>query len=88
MLSAERTSPDQVHEANQYMTMLALVDAGMGIALVPQPVTRLHPDGVRYLPLSHPGAISALTLAYRADDRSPMVRDLRELIMSSELTLA
>ena len=79
--------PDRtgVHEANQYMTMLALVEAGMGIALVPQPVTQLRSDGVCYLPLAHPSARSALTLARRADDRSPVVRDFRDLIMSLEL---
>lgn len=76
-----------VHEANQYMTILALVDAEMGIALVPQPVTQLRQEGVRYLPLAHPAASSSLTLAHRADDRSPLVRDFCELILGSELTV-
>ncbi|MDN5761488.1 MAG: LysR family transcriptional regulator [Microlunatus sp.] len=76
-----------VHEANQYMTILALVEAGMGIALVPQPVTQLRQSGVCFLSLAHAEASSTLTLAYRADDRSPLVRDFRELIMSSELAL-
>lgn len=73
----------RAQEANQYTTLLALVAAGMGIALVPEPVSRLYQDGVRYVPLAHADATSAVTLASRADDRSPLVRDFRELILTS-----
>lgn len=78
--------PAGVQVAHQYMTLLALVAAGMGIALVPDPVTRLRKDGVQYLRLEHADATSALTLACRTDDRSPTVRDFRELILGSDLT--
>lgn len=78
--------PPGVQEAYQYLTLLALVATGMGIALVPEPVTQLRRDGVRYLRLEHADASSALTLASRADDRSPTVRDFRELILGSDLT--
>ncbi len=77
--------PVGVQEAHQYMTLLALVAAGTGLALVPQPVAQLRQDGVRYLPLEHADASSALTLTSRADDRSPLVRDFRELILGSDL---
>ncbi|OFE15563.1 hypothetical protein BA895_22385 [Humibacillus sp. DSM 29435] len=72
-------------QANQYMTLLALVAAGTGVALVPQPVTRLRHDGVHYVRLEHADATSSLTLATRADDRSPIVRDFRTMLLGSDL---
>ncbi len=86
--SAMTDSPDpaDVQQARQYMTLLALIAAGMGIALVPQPVTELRQDGVRYVPLEHADATSALTLASRTDDRSPAICDFRELILRSDLS--
>lgn len=77
-----------VQEARQYMTLLALVAAGTGVALVPQPVTMLPHDGVRYLRLEHADATSALTVATRTDDRSPIVRDFRTMLLESDLARA
>ncbi len=79
------TTAAAVQEARQYMTLLALVAAGTGVALVPQPVTMLRHDGVRYLRLQHADATSALTVATRADDRSPLVRDFRTMLLESDL---
>ncbi|MEV6560760.1 LysR family transcriptional regulator [Nocardia sp. NPDC051756] len=39
------------HELTQVHTMLALVAAGRGLALVPETASHLHPDGVRFRPL-------------------------------------
>ncbi|MEO8851060.1 MAG: LysR family transcriptional regulator [Allobranchiibius sp.] len=74
-----------VQHAHQYMTLLALVAAGTGVALVPESVTALRSDGVCYVNLQHADATSALTVATRSDDRSPVVRDLRAMLLSIDL---
>lgn len=77
--------PSGGQQAQQYMTLLALVAAGTGLALVPEPVTKLRTDGVRYLRLEHPDAVSALTVTTLAGDRSPVVRDFLEMLLTSDL---
>lgn len=86
LLSGMRSGDVGVQEANQYMTLLALVAAGLGFALVPQPVPRLRQEGMCYLPLDHPEASSALTLTHRADDDGPIVRDFCDLVLDNPLT--
>lgn len=83
--TAVRRSPDRagVQEANQYLTLVAMVAAGMGVALIPEPVRRLCQEGVSCVRLEHADATSAVTVASRADDRSPLVRDFRELVLNS-----
>lgn len=76
-----------VQEAHQYMTLLALVASGTGVALVPQPVTMLRHDRVRYLRLEHPDATTTLTVATRAGDRSPIVRDFRTMLLGGDFSL-
>lgn len=72
-------------QAHQYMTLLALVATGTGLALVPEPVVKLRTDGVRYLRLDHPDAVSALTVTTRAGDRSPIVREFLAMLLNSDL---
>lgn len=77
--------PAVAQEANQYMTLQALVAARIGIALVPEQVTRLRQEGVRHVRLDHPQASSSLSLATRAGDGSPLVHDFCRLILTSDL---
>ncbi len=55
-------SPRTVQEALQYPTMLGLVAAGFGIAIVPTCVRALHLAGVAYVPISDKPATSELSL--------------------------
>jgi DNA-binding transcriptional LysR family regulator len=43
-----------VQYVSQVHTMLALVEAGVGLAVVPESATALHPDGVAFVPLAAP----------------------------------
>ncbi|MGH3245941.1 MAG: LysR substrate-binding domain-containing protein [Trebonia sp.] len=54
-----RARPRYVQYVSQVHTMLALVQAGVGLAIVPESATALHPDGVAFIAL--------------ADARSPAV---------------
>lgn len=53
------------HEVGETSTMITLVAGGLGVAVVPEPVTALTLDGVVYRPLVRPEATVDLALAYR-----------------------
>ena len=68
-------TPRAAQEVREMQTAISLVAAGIGIALVPEPVQNLRRAGVAYRPLSEPSARTELTAAYRADDISPVLRN-------------
>ena len=47
--------PRYVQYVSQVHTMLALVQAGVGLAVVPESATALHPDGVAFIASPTPG---------------------------------
>lgn len=51
------------HEVAETSTLVTLVAGGLGVAVVPEPVSELGLDGVRYLPLSGAGTVD-LALAH------------------------
>lgn len=67
-------------EAIQMQTIVGLVSAGMGIALVPQSVSNLQRPGVEYHPLSDKAVSIETGLAWRRDNRSPVLRTFLELL--------
>jgi DNA-binding transcriptional LysR family regulator len=72
--------PDIGQEAIQMQTIVSLVSAGMGLALVPQSVSNLMRPGVEYRALSSPTPLVELGLAWRRDDASPVLRGFLELL--------
>jgi len=64
---------DPVIEATEYTTILGLVAAGQGVAVVPAGVKTFHPPDLSYLKLKDEDATTALVLLSRAEDRSPLV---------------
>lgn len=64
--------PRHTHEADQTSIVLALVAAGLGVALLPESVLAVVLAGVRYLELRDPPPVTAdVALAWRRDDPSP-----------------
>lgn len=59
------------HEVGETSTLITLVAGGLGVAVVPEPVTALTLDGVAYRPLVRPVATVGLALAHRADRTEP-----------------
>ncbi|WP_425842277.1 LysR family transcriptional regulator [Streptomyces fractus] len=57
--------PADVVEVSETGTLVVFVAAGMGVALVPEPVRALRLDGVAYVPLSGPPQLTSLVLAQR-----------------------
>ncbi len=66
-------SPNIGQEAIQMQTIVSLVSAGMGIALVPQSVSNLKRPGVDYRALKDPSPTLEVGLAWRKDNASPVL---------------
>ena len=67
-------------EAIQMQTIVGLVSAGMGIALVPQSVSNLKRAGRRIPPLAGKTALIETGLAWRRDNASPVLHAFLELL--------
>ena len=67
-------------EAIQMQTIVGLVSAGMGIALVPQSVSNLKRPGVEYRTLTGKTPLVETGLAWRRDNASPVLRSFLELL--------
>jgi DNA-binding transcriptional LysR family regulator len=67
-------------EAIQMQTIVGLVSAGMGIALVPQSVSNLKRPGVEYKPLSGKAVPVETGLAWRRDNTAPVLHTFLELL--------
>ncbi len=66
-------TPSIGQEAIQMQTIVSLVSAGMGIALVPQSVSNLRRPGVEYRPLTQTTPMVETGLAWRRDNTSPVL---------------
>jgi len=67
-------------EAIQMQTIVGLVSAGMGIALVPQSVSNLKRAGVEYKALPGKAVAVETGLAWRRDNMSPVLHTFLELL--------
>ncbi|MGC4962603.1 LysR substrate-binding domain-containing protein [Gordonia sp. DT218] len=64
------------HEVTETSTLVTLVAAGLGVAIVPEPTAALGVAGVRYLPLAPDVAPVDLAVARPAGDPSPMIEQV------------
>ncbi|MBW8793234.1 MAG: LysR family transcriptional regulator [Streptomyces sp.] len=63
--------PHVRHEVGETSTLVTLVAGGLGVAVVPEPVTALALAGVTYRPLVRPAATVELAVAHRTDRTEP-----------------
>ena len=68
-----------VQEAIQMQTIISLVSAGLGVALVPASLRNLARAGVRYVELEDPPTLET-GLAWRRDDDTPTLREMLRLL--------
>ncbi|MEO5932995.1 MAG: LysR family transcriptional regulator [Duganella sp.] len=73
-------TPKIGQQAIQMQTIVSLVSAGMGMALVPQSVSNLMRPGVEYRALADAGPLVETGLAWRRDNASPVLRGFLELL--------
>jgi DNA-binding transcriptional LysR family regulator len=72
-------SPRIVQEA-QMQTIVSLVAAGIGVALVPATLQNLSRAGLVYKPLTGVASRLELAVAWRRDDRSPLLEAFLEVV--------
>ena len=72
-------------EAIQMQTIVSLVSAGMGLALVPQSVSNLMRPGVEYRALGGGSPVVELGLSWRRDSVSPALKGFLELLRKESL---
>jgi DNA-binding transcriptional LysR family regulator len=73
-------TPEIGQQAIQMQTIVSLVSAGMGLALVPQSVSKLMRPGVEYRALRDPSPQVETGLAWRRDNRSPVLLGFLDLL--------
>jgi DNA-binding transcriptional LysR family regulator len=66
-------TPRVAQEANQTHTVVGLVSAGIGVALVPASTQRIGLAGVAYRPLRETTPLSKTAVAWRRADPSPVI---------------
>lgn len=79
--------PHREHEAPSTAVLLALVAAGLGVAVVPASVRALPLEGVVFRDLLDAGSVE-LSLAYRTDDDNPVVDAVIEILEAADLFTA
>jgi DNA-binding transcriptional LysR family regulator len=74
-------SPRVSPQISRIATTLNLVAAGVGVAIVPASLQRMHMDGVAYRSVRSPIPLTVcLSLASRRGDPSPIVRNFVNLV--------
>lgn len=74
-----------VQEAIQMQTIISLVSAGMGVALVPESIMSLKRPGVIYRRVRGAGPLLEVGLAWRGDNPSAVLRNFVALAAQSRL---
>jgi DNA-binding transcriptional LysR family regulator len=76
-------TPVEMVEVRETATLVAFVAAGIGVALVPDPVRSLALAGVIYRSLSDVDPRTELVLATRSGEASPAVRRVADLVQAA-----
>ncbi|WP_028221205.1 LysR family transcriptional regulator [Paraburkholderia oxyphila] len=80
-------APRVGQEAIQMQTIVSLVSAGMGIALVPQSLRHLRRTGVVYRPLAETAPMIETGLVWRAAEVSPVLAAFIEIVRAHAATV-
>lgn len=80
-------TPRTVQEAQEWLTIVGLVDAGMGVSLVPGSFRRLQWGDVQYRELADRGAVTSLWICRRPAPASPTAANFVRIAVE-ELSLS
>lgn len=76
-------SPEIVQEASAWLSVVGLVESGLGITVAPAMAAYACPPGVRPIPLTGTRARAELVVVYRKGDLSPLVARFRAIARSA-----
>lgn len=86
MFHTTGVAPQFVQYVPQDHTILSLVSAGLGLALVPRSAAQLQFPSVVFKPIELPAFVSSeLYAAYRTDNEEPVTQRILELVSQSDL---
>jgi DNA-binding transcriptional LysR family regulator len=69
-------TPHVTQEAVEWVTVCALVEAGLGVSLAPAGIRRIGLEGVAHRPIAPPTARTTVAAAWRTGDANPLVKHL------------
>lgn len=81
LFAAAGRQPNYVHHIGQTHTIIALVRAGNGLAIVPESARQLRFENVVYRPLWRSDVFAEVYLAWREDARNPALERVREFFI-------
>ncbi|WP_084773562.1 LysR family transcriptional regulator [Nonomuraea candida] len=76
-------TPEVGQHAVEWQTVCALVGAGLGVSLAPAGIRRLRLRGVAFRGVTPGDARTDVAVAWRADDRNPLVTNLLNTLTAS-----
>lgn len=89
VFSRAGVQPQLVHAARQWLTVIAMVAHGLGVALVPSSLAASRVADVVFIPLAHLPSPSAASLVWRAEDSNVALQRFldvaREVLAQSSL---
>lgn len=68
--------PRRLREANQVLTILTMIDAGVGFSLLPASLRRLRLPNVRFRSVANPVAAWPIGMVWPKDRHSPLLKQL------------
>jgi DNA-binding transcriptional LysR family regulator len=72
--------PQVAQEAIQMQTIVSLVSAGLGVAIVPASIRRLHRERVVYRPLRPATTATEMAIAYHHGSRSMVLQSFLRVV--------
>jgi DNA-binding transcriptional LysR family regulator len=88
LFAASAGQPNYVHHIGQTHTIMALVRAGIGLAIVPASAGQLRFENVVLQPLWRRDVVAEIYLAWRTEERNPALKPLREFFIRQLATPA
>jgi DNA-binding transcriptional LysR family regulator len=73
-------APRIVEESRELYTTVSLVEAGVGVSIVPASVEKLGWRGVRYRAIPSPDAETRIAAAWRKDRDRPVIRSFMQVV--------
>ena len=76
-------TPHVVQVSRELYTTVSLVEAGMGVTIIPASVRKMGWRGIRYFPLRSKGAVTRIDAAWRAGHTNPIVDAFLEIVRAA-----